>query len=1528
MQPADLKRPRAYIPLALILLLAIVSAVVFHPGFQRKMLLDHVGPLVDGLAVDEIHFTPWSLDVTNLRVDYQGGQFELAHGRIRYCLSSLLLLDLNIQQLVLDGVKVDLANFNPPPVAEASPPVPPEEDLPFPGVLASLRHGVGYSLQQVAISADVVLPDQQAVAARISGGGIRPKTRGALDLDLRFNTGKGDDHVLVNGTLGLDQLTRGNFAAIEAALSVQAALATLPKPEQVDITLAVTPAPPDQQPDTTPAAAPEPLHTPERLQLALRQDDEAAHNRSALELAGVYDGNDGRFAGSYRVTGNERLVRPYLKADSLPPSQAVLKGDIDFNIASVTGDMTVVSDLLVSDLQKTAANERLPELLRLENNFRLSLLPDRQLRVATLTAGVSDEREHQPLAASLPADLNIPLKDIDGFLHQENTLLEFELPDVPLTWFDIFLPGRDITDGHLSGAFRITTDTESVIHLKPIKPLEIRGLTIREADAVLIDGMNLSVRPAASYAGDTLHIALDKLTVDAKAGMLATATLKARLPLAGDASGSVDISADADLNMHNLLAFLDIRQSGRQAIPRHFSVDLKTVAQQRSGSIVVSRLDASMAKDGETRLLKLALSQPLVLRTGGDGSPIGNTEGPLAQLNMSDIRLEWFSAFVPDTTLRGVLRRADLTLAADGKGITRLSASRPVRLDHVTVAGKTGPILQDVGLSLSPVIQLAATETRIDYKDLRVISGQADLIAASGTLILPRAADRPLLSDGRVDVDIQALARQPLVANLLQGNVVAPVRLQADYRLARGSSGVDIDRLAVDLFYSDPEPRLSLTADSKVRVRTRLGRSQSELGRARGTVTLAITRLTPEPFKEILAANGLTFSEANGKAVLSSDGKWLKIDSQEPLTLTGIVLKGEDGALLHPFTLRLGAGVALQGDTLEARLDPFSLAFDRDKGVSAVDGTVDLILDGSGARTRVRTLNANLTAALPALLDQPGLLPDHRLKAGRLESTTRIDADGKLASTTVVEGLQAPDDLALERLALKLDGQLDADGSFTVTAPISTVGKSGSSDLVLKAVHTKQEGVNDELTGSATSTLFYLNDILNTLHAIAGRPAREQTAAKQEPDEEAKAKAAAREALPDVRAFWDTIPYNRRIIYDIGQLFYTDYLVIHDIRGRGEFTPGRFALEEFEAHFHNSPIRLNAVMTFTPGDTPYDLNFQAGVEQFDLAKFFRELVPDAKPRAEGLFDVHMDASGQSPNMAMYRNNLFFDMQLQSRDGIFRLLDPNSPLVTGGTGVAGFFGEGFSYVPTGLFGLGAVSRLVNYIKEIEYDKIDIALARDETRDVQIRRYVVQNTELLMTASGGIEYQEGVDILHSPLSMDAQLDFRGHGAAIMYDLDLLQSEKNDYGYWKGPGIRFWGTAAASQSNLDEIISKAGQGAVLGGITRPISGLIGNIKHLWTRDSSPIEYDGQPVGDTGRPEISRPGSAAAGEREPAPEQTPAAAQTADTAVQEIVQLWEMGKRDAAIARYRDYRQQHPDHAPQGDERTLIRYLEGIAE
>jgi len=1441
-----LKQPRFYVPLGLVVILAAASAVVFNPAFQKKLLLDHVGPRVDSLQIGSVHLTPWSLDLHGIAVGYRGGRFQLEHGSIRFCLASLLWLNLDIESIALEDVQVDLQEFRPPHTQQGTQQSP-DQTGPFPGVLAALEHGLSYTVQRLKADAEVRLPGQQSLQADVTGSGIRPGGTGGVYLALRFNTGKEDDHIDLDSSVYLKQRTRGRFAALDGRLAIQAALAALPNVEHADVILAVTPAPVrEDAPAVTADAGGQARHLPERLRLTLRQNDSTGENRSTLELQGTYDGNNGGFDGGYRVTANERLVQPYAGDNRIPPAEEVLNGELNFNLADLTGDMTVIGDMTIRELRETQANARLPERLRLKNNFRLSLLPGMQLRVETLDSGLTDETERTSLTTKLPAELKVPLRNIDGFLHQENTLLEFELPVVPLTWFDVFLPDQDITAGTLTGAFAITTDSESAIHLKPLKPLTIAGLCITQGDGTQYRDLNLSALPGATYSGEALRVSLDKLAVDAGKGTLATASVSAKIPLSADRAGTVDAKADVDLDMRHLASFLAGKTVRDRNLPRHMAVAMQTRLRQQTGRMVISQLDATVTRDGDRRLLNLQLQQPLIVEKDANGTRLRNDSGKLATLAVSDIRLGWFSGLVPGTTLQGSLHRANLLLTAEAAGSASLTASGPLRIDNVSVTGRNGALLEQLGVSLRPTLRLSADGTTITYRDLAVTGDKTRLVSGHGRITLPGAEKQPLQADGRLEADLQALSRQPLLARALQASITAPVRLEADYRLSQGSSSIDIRRLSARVFYGDPEPRVSFQADSRVRVRTSLGRRQSELGRARGKVTLTIANLTPEPFAGILAANGLAFRRADGKAVLSSDGRSMTVDTVEPLVITGLAVKSGADPLLHPFTLTADTATRIAGDELHASLKRFSMAFERDKGAHALDGTIDLVLKGHGDAIRAETLDADLKVLLPSLLDQPAVLPGHTLTAGELTTVARLNPDGKLVATARVHDLKARQKLPLRSLLVQVDGHIDRDGSFDLSAPVTTQGKSGESSVLTTATYSVKHGANDDVALTISSPVFYLNDILNTLNAIAGT----SSAAGSTDQARETAAEAADDTRPDARAFWDRSGYNARITFNMDHLYYTDYLDIQDISAHAEMTHARLALRDFEAHFHDSPLTADGTLNFTGSETPYDLTLKAGVRQFDLARFFRELAPGSKPQAEGLFDVSIDAFGRSPNMAQYRNNLYFDARLHSGRGLFRLLDPDSPLVSGSTGLASGIGEVVSYVPTGLFGLGAVSRLVNYIKEIDYDKIDIHLARDASRNVQIKEYVVQSPGVLLTASGGIEYQEGVDILQSPLALDAQLSLRDEGAAIFYALDLLKSKQDTWGYWKGPSIRFRGTPANPESNLDDIISDAGRGAILGAIIRPIAGLIGNIRHRWFDEDKPaVEYTTGDKTDTGQ-------------------------------------------------------------------------------
>jgi hypothetical protein len=83
---------------------------------------------------------------------------------------------------------------------------------------------------------------------------------------------------------------------------------------------------------------------------------------------------------------------------------------------------------------------------------------------------------------------------------------------------------------------------------------------------------------------------------------------------------------------------------------------------------------------------------------------------------------------------------------------------------------------------VKPTVRLEPAGTHIDYQDLGVTSHRARLVSGDCEITLPTAADKPLVTGGHLEVDLQALSRQPLIAKALQGAIDAPLRLEADYR--------------------------------------------------------------------------------------------------------------------------------------------------------------------------------------------------------------------------------------------------------------------------------------------------------------------------------------------------------------------------------------------------------------------------------------------------------------------------------------------------------------------------------------------------------------------------------------------------------------------------------------------------------------------------------------------------------------------------------------------------------------------------
>jgi hypothetical protein len=443
-----------------------------------------------------------------------------------------------------------------------------------------------------------------------------------------------------------------------------------------------------------------------------------------------------------------------------------------------------------------------------------------------------------------------------------------------------------------------------------------------------------------------------------------------------------------------------------------------------------------------------------------------------------------------------------------------------------------------------------------------------------------------------------------------------------------------------------------------------------------------------------------------------------------------------------------------------------------------------------------------------------------------------VAPDGALTARARLDGLAADGTLALARLELPVTGRMAADGrGFAFSAPLVGQGRSGTSNAAVTARYAPAPGKDGLLELDVDSRTFYLNDLLATVAAVA--PARPSTVPAKAPSKQASSAPTPTpvDRTPDAEAAWDVLPYGANLDYSIDKLHYTDYLAFDDVRGRLTVRSRKLALTDVQARFHDSPLKLDGSLLFRPGlAEPYALDVLGSVKDFDLNKFSRELLPGEKPRIKGLFSVKLAASGEMPNLGQLHNETLFDVRMKSRKGVFRPLPPSSVLLVGTSEMLGLVGEGLSYFPTSGFGAGTLARLVNYISRFDYDLVDIHLRRPETRDIKVRRFLVRSPTISITARGGVQYVAGTDLRDSPLDLRANLDMAGRGAAILYSMGLLRNARGEPGYWRGPEFRIWGTPAAAESNLDEILQQAGDGTLKGGFTRPLAGLLGNLRYRW--------------------------------------------------------------------------------------------------
>lgn len=1439
--------------------LTIALAALFNPSLQQRVLLPKLLPLareagVEALEVQHLRLTPWSLELRGLRVDYRGLELSLGEAELGFNPFGLLTDTIVVHELRVPDLRIDLTRFRPGPPSTA----------PFAGAIGVLDQGYGLALYDVDVAAEIRLDAPRRLHARLRGDGVRPHVSGALDLDLHYDDGA--RQLDADGRLTIDQLSQGRFRELALAAQAKLAAAALPAPERLALTLSVAPAPGTGHARALIREARERgerlLPAPESLKLTLQPLDAAGAARARFGFDGLYRGDDGSLRGRYALTAGNALLAPYVGEQPLPSFALDAKGDLGVQTIGGALELTLAATTRFSELAKVLGdNPALPPSLVLHSGATLALRGERLVLTRFDQALMDESRPTPLLALALQPPLVVDLGAPASLLDTPRALGSFALSAVPAPWVNGLLHGQTLVGGQLSAAFELAIGERRQLQLLPLQALSLGELAIETGEDVLVPALRVSMLPTLTKSAARLRLRLEELTIADGARRLAGGRITLTQPLsapaqdaapalaAPDATGHSDAPAssaaataptpplriayvlDADLDAVRALPPLAARRD-ELPLPAALRLDAKGAIELQGTQATVASLDAGLAQPARPKLLELVARQPFALPSAD--RPFENPRGELASLSLRGFDLAWISAFVPDLALNGTLAAADLLLSAPAAGRYALRATAPLRIEGLDARLGEAVQVEDLDLSVMPAVDYAPDGLRFDLRQLDLAS-RGHVLArgdVAGSLPLGEKSKTPLGGEGRLELDLTRLAAQPALRRALARE---PPDLaldgRVDFAAAMQGDALRVRRLAVDL-KAGPQTSLRLVADPGLEIRPEIARDERLARHVIGELDLTIRDLSSSVVQRFVAFEGLAFADFDAELRLRSDGTVLQADSAAPLHIEDVRLSADGGPLLQAFTVGTRAAVKAEGRQLALDLADFALNF-AGSATPALSGRVAATIEPD-RRVALARLDTELTAQLPQWLSQPAVMPGHKLTAGTVAAKIAVDPDGAIAARAVLEGLAASAPLAISHIELPVTGRMAADGrGFSFTAPLSASGKSGTSSAAVDATYAPEPGEQGLLRVRLDSELFYLNDLLATLAAVSPQLASAPPPAQE--DESAAAAPVAVDLTRDAKAAWDVLPYGAALDYRIAKLFYTDYLAFDEVTGKLSVRKRKLAATDVAARFHASQMKLDGTLDYREDAAePYRLKVDGTVKDFDLNQFFKELVPGEKPRIKGLFSVKLAANGEMPNLGQLRNETLFDIHMRSNRGVFRPLPPSSTLLVGTSDMLGLVGEGLSYVPTGGFGAGTIARLVNYIARIDYDVVDIHVRRAASRDIVIERFLVRSPTISMTAAGGITREAGKDVLDSPLDLRAHLDMSGRGAAILYSMGLLRNEKNDAGYWRGPEFRIWGTPAASESNFADIIRQASDGTVKGGITRPLAGLIGNLKYRWFGDA----------------------------------------------------------------------------------------------
>lgn len=741
--------------------------------------------------------------------------------------------------------------------------------------------------------------------------------------------------------------------------------------------------------------------------------------------------------------------------------------------------------------------------------------------------------------------------------------------------------------------------------------------------------------------------------------------------------------------------------------------------------------------------------------------------GRLLDVTLHGVPLDWVRPFVTVADVSGGLITGRLNLArAAGSATTALVRGR-LQLADLNIVQAGRPLLTKAAVVAQVEATLAGGAVNAPLLDLTVTTPAGDSLVLNGRLAAQPGADAPVSLAGRFTA-----SSAQLLARWLPG---APVRAEGDLDLTVQGGTVEFRPARVELRQTDGRPLLSVEIRQPFSLNTNTY-ALAPQDEAQPVALIGFGRL-PLGLLPLTAPDtvlGGVVDQADFE-LSASAGKTL-LRSVAPVRLADVSLSERKQVQLTGLTLEFLPRLEYTGtDGLKAQSGD----------VTVRTATKDLLLSGKADVSQVADgeMQAVLTFALevPALASQPLFAGAQPVSTGRATGEIRaaMGAHSQMEARMTVNGLMTTDSPRVLPVAnLSFRGLVQANGAVSIQAPLLLDNAGRRSDLNF-ALELLPLGRGYSVDGRLTGQQVELEDLLGVLGVFMASAA---------PDEGDRSVASGT-VPPDTVAAWSR--FSGHLGLDLKSVTRGKDWSMTGLTGAVAIEPALLALRTLEASFsETSRLAAKLELRFTGGAMPYRLTGDYSLSDFDAGRLFKALEPGKPATVEGLFSVagRFSGNGETPGRAVDR--LQGEMQMTSRQGIFRGLQRTTGKVSmtskavelGASVLGSLFGsDNVTKTAEKVAGQAYfVDQLAQSIGEFNYDLLSVRLARDELFNMNLEEISLVSPEIRLTGRGSVSHVDDRPLLDQPLSASLHFAARGKVEQLLGKLRLLDGTKDELGY----------------------------------------------------------------------------------------------------------------------------------------------------